>query len=126
MAVCGWALWLTSQHVSTIILGIWLKKLLSTGPEAFHCNGYYLLLCLSLSSVPKLASPCVYHWLSIELLDWRHQIFLFYAPAFASWSTMVDPCPIPSDNVSQKSVIFPTIAVQQSLADSNGCTCPLL
>jgi hypothetical protein len=44
----------TLRHLSTVVLGIWFKLLVSTGPEAFCYNGHCLLLCPSLGSVPKI------------------------------------------------------------------------
>jgi hypothetical protein len=37
------------------VLNVWFEQLVSTGPKAFHYNGYCSLLCPSLGNVPKLA-----------------------------------------------------------------------
>jgi hypothetical protein len=43
------------QYISTIVLGVGFELLVLAGPKKCHYNGQGLLLCFSLSNVPKLA-----------------------------------------------------------------------
>jgi hypothetical protein len=121
-----WTLYAKTQHVVTVVHGIYSQLQASACHTESHCN----IHCLSSHPTPynahglvlKNSEKCDHHfscsWLRSELLfDTECQMFQCHSLVFALQLIMVDTCFVTSDNVIKKGVIFHMILAQKVVTD---------